>query len=42
MMLGDPIARVAPPLRVLREVERVAKGNRGGAAVSDWREIEDR
>ena len=41
-MLGDPIPFVSPALGMLREIERVPKRNRGSAAVSDWREIENR
>ena len=41
VMLGQPVAVIAPALGVLREVERVAERLRGGAARAIGREIED-
>ena len=42
VMLGEPVAIVAPSLRVLRQIERVAQGIGGREAFGHWREIEDR
>jgi hypothetical protein len=42
MMFRQPIAMVAPLLRVLREIDRVSESQRGIAAVNDRREIEER
>ena len=42
VMFGEPEAVVAPPLGVLREVERVAKRLRGRAALDNRRKVEDR
>ena len=42
VMLREPEAVVAPALRVLREVERVAQRARDRLALDDRREIEDR
>ena len=41
VMLREPEALVAPPLRVLREIERVAKRIGRGAALNDWRKVEN-
>ena len=41
VMLGQPVAAVAPALGVAREVERVAERLRGVAALDDRREVED-
>ena len=41
VMLGEPEAPVAPALRVLREIERVAKRARDRPAFDDRREIQD-
>ena len=40
MMLREPEAMVTPSLGVLREIGRIAKRERGVAAVNDRREIE--
>ena len=41
-MLGEPVAMIAPPLRMLGEVERVSQRLRRVAALDDRREIENR
>jgi hypothetical protein len=40
-MLGEPEAAVAPPLGVLREVQRVPEGSRNRPAFDDRSEIEN-
>jgi hypothetical protein len=40
-MLGEPEPRVAPPLGVLREVQRPAKRVGSGAAFDDRREVKN-
>jgi len=42
VVLGKPIAAIAPRLRVTREVERVAQRMRRVAAFDNRRKIEDR
>jgi hypothetical protein len=41
VVLGEPEAFVSPPLGVLSEVKSVAKGVGCGAALNDWRQVED-
>ena len=41
VMFGQPVAMIAPLLRVLREIERVAESQRGVAAFDDGRKIEN-
>ena len=41
VMLGDPIARVAEPVRKPREIERVAQRGRARRGGGDGRQIED-
>ncbi len=42
VVLGQPEPRVAPPLRVLRQLQRVAEGQGRRAALDDRREIQGR
>ena len=42
VVLGQPEPRVAQPLRVLRQLQRVAEGQCRRAALDDGREIQDR
>jgi len=42
VVLGEPVATVAPALGVLRQIERVAERLRGRAALGDGRQVEDR
>ena len=42
VMFGEPVAVVAPALRVPRQVERVAERLRGGPAFDDGRKVEHR
>ena len=42
VMFGDPVARVAQPLGVLRERDAVVERLGGGAALDDGGEVEDR
>ncbi len=41
MVLREPVAMISPPLGVLREVQRVAEGQRGIAALANRRKIEN-
>ncbi len=40
-MLGEPVATIAPPLGVLREIERIAERVGSGPALDDGSEIEN-
>jgi hypothetical protein len=41
VVFGEPEAVVAPGFGVLREVDGIAEGDRGGGALGDWGEVED-